>query len=41
MVVPLMIAAGVPLYLLIEKPFMTGRLKPLRGPFPYKAAEGT
>jgi len=41
LVIPVMIAIAVPIYLLIEKPFMTGKAIQLRGWLPYRAAEGT
>jgi peptidoglycan/LPS O-acetylase OafA/YrhL len=39
LVLPIMIAVSVPIYLLIEKPFMTGNFTQLRGWLPYRAAE--
>jgi len=41
LVIPFMIALAVPVYLLIEKPFMAGKAIQLRGWLPYRAAEGT
>jgi len=41
LVIPIMILLAIPLYLLIEKPFMTGKAIQLRGWLPYRAAEGT